>query len=127
MAEMKQVILTGNEPKKKRIWDNFEEIAEVRKSDGIKFVIAAATRQGFRYINIREFYIRKRDGVWMPGRDGITIPLVAPLDKGKTFIKPYKDIIDALQKAAEAAEVMELMNEEKAIWAEVKTRSKNED
>jgi len=82
----------------KRIWDNFEEIAEVRKSDGIKFVIAAATREGFRYINIREFYMRKRDGVWMPGRDGITIPLKAPLQKGKQFIKPYVDLVEALAK-----------------------------
>jgi len=107
----------------KRIWDNFEEIAEVRKSDGIKFVIAAATREGFRYINIREFYMRKRDGVWMPGRDGITIPLKAPLQKGKQFIKPYVDLVEALAKAMETASTMELMDESKAVWAEKKVRA----
>ena len=47
----------------KRIWDNFKEIGEVRKSDSIKFVIAAAIRDGVKYINIREFYKRKRDEV----------------------------------------------------------------
>lgn len=114
--------MSTEEAKKKRIWDNFEEIAEVRKSDGIKFVIAAATRKGFRYINIREFYLRKRDGVWKPGRDGITIPLTAPLNKGESFIHPYKELKVAIHDAALAAHNMDLMNEEKAIWAEVKQR-----
>ena len=104
----------------KRIWDNFEEVAEVRKSDGIKFVIAAATRDGFRYINIREFYLRKKDNQWMPGRDGITIPLKAPLNKGETFIHPIVDMLDALNKARVAADVMELMDDNKSVWVEGK-------
>lgn len=101
----------------KIIWDNYEEIAEVQKSDNIKFVIAAATREGFRYINIREFYLRKRDGVWRPGRDGITIPLTAPLNKGESFIHPYKGMKEAMQKAAEFAHDMALADEKKAVWA----------
>lgn len=111
-------------PKRKRIWDNFVEIGEVRKSDGIKFVIAAATREGFRYINIREFYLRKKDGAWMPGRDGITVPLVAGLNKGEEFIKPYSDMIITMAEAALHAAEMELMDEEKAVWAEVKKKEK---
>lgn len=112
------------EPKMKLIWENFEEVAEVRKSDKIKFVIAAATREGFRYINIREFYLRQKDNTWMPGRDGITIPLVAPLNKGESFIKPYLDMIDALAAAAEKAQSMELIDEDKSVWAEVKPKVK---
>ena len=108
----------------KRIWDNFVEIGEVRKSDGIKFVIAAATREGFRYINIREFYLRKRDGIWRPGRDGITIPLRAGLNKGESFINPFDDIIKVLQQAAEYASTMELMDPEHAVWAEWKEKQK---
>ena len=111
----------------KRIWDNFEEIAEIRKSDGIKFVIAAATRKGFRYLNIREFYLRKKDGVWKPGRDGITIPMVAPLNKGEEFIHPYDELIKALSEAAVAVQDMELINEEKAIWAEIKKKGSKEE
>ena len=110
------------EKKMKRIWDNFVEIGEVRKSDGIKFVIAAATREGYRYINIREFYFRKKDGVWRPGRDGITIPLKAPINKGEKFITPYDSVLRVLGAAAKFAETMELMDEEKAIWAEYKER-----
>lgn len=106
--------------KRKRIWDNFVEIGEVRKSDGIKFVIAAATREGFRYINIREFYMRKRDGVWRPGRDGITIPLRAGLNKGEAFITPLDDLMKVITEAANHAATMELMDPEHAVWSEPK-------
>ena len=110
------------ETKKRRIWDNFKEIGEVRKSDGIKFVIAAATREGFRYINIREFYYTKKSGEWKPGRDGITIPLKAPLNKGEKFIEPYANLFGVLDAAAKYVETMELMDEEHAVWAEVKKK-----
>lgn len=110
--------------KKKRIWDNYEVVGEIRKSDGIKFVVAAATREGFRYINIREFYFRKKDGVWKPGRDGITIPLVAGLNKGETFIEPFARMLEILSEAANHASTMELMNEEHAVWADWKERQK---
>lgn len=108
--------------KKKRIWDNYEVVGEVRKSDGIKFVVAAATREGFRYINIREFYFRKKDGEWKPGRDGITIPLKAGLNKGEAFIEPFARMLEILSEASERAATMDLMNEEHAVWAEWKER-----
>lgn len=109
-------------PTKKRIWDNFEVVGEVRKSDCIKFVLAAATRDGFRYINIREFYLRKRDNTWQPGRDGITIPLVAPLNKGEQFIKPYNDMIKTLGATAKLASTMDLLNEANSVWIEKKDK-----
>ena len=108
------------EVRMKRIWDNFVEIAEVRKSDGIKFIIAAATRDGFRYINIREFYLRKKDNQWMPGRDGITIPLKAPLNKGEQFIEPLADMLAAINAAHVTANTMDLMDDTKAVWVEGK-------
>lgn len=104
---------------RKRIWDNFEEIGEVQKSDRIKLVISAATRSGFRYLNIREFYLRQRDGVWKPGRDGITIPLKAPLNKGESFIAPYKNFCEVLAAAAAYAATMDLMDEAKAVWQDL--------
>lgn len=112
--------------KAKRIWDNYEIIGEVQKSTGIKFVIAAATREGFRYINIREFYFRKRDGVWKPGRDGITIPLVAGINKGESFIKPYKELMFTLADAAKFAATMELIDADKAIWIEPERKTADE-
>lgn len=110
------------EKKMKRIWDNYEVVGEVRKSDGIKFVVGVGTREGFRYINIREFYFRKRDGEWKPGRDGITIPLIAGLNKGAEFIKPFEVMVGMLNEASERAATMDLMNEENAVWAEMRVR-----
>jgi len=104
------------EPGKKRIWDNYKEIGEVKKSDSIKFIVAAAIRDGVKYINIREFYIRKRDGVWRPGRDGITIPLVVPINKGKERLTPYSEMSELFVKAASELDVMDLADEEHAVY-----------
>ena len=102
--------------KQKRIWDNFKEIGEVRKSDSIKFIIAAAIRDGVKYINIREFYKRKRDEVWMPGRDGITIPLVVPVNNGADRLMPYSEMTALISKAATELETMELADEAHAVY-----------
>ncbi len=104
----------------KKIWDNYTQIGEVRKSDKLKFVIAAATRNGYRYINIREFYYRNKTAQWVPSRDGITIPLTAPLNKGEKFISPYADMAETLAKAAEVLKDMALLDDEHAVWQEVK-------
>ena len=112
------------EKKMKRIWDKYKVVGEIRKSDHIKFVVGAATREGFRYINIREFYFRKRDGVWKPGRDGITIPLKAGINKGEKFIEPYSMLVKLMAKAASEASALELMDENNAVWAEFKERAK---
>ena len=100
----------------KRIWDNFIEIVEIRKSDSIKFVVATAVRDGVKYINIREFYIRKRDGVWMPGRDGITIPMMVPIEKGTELIKPFEELFDLLSTAEDKLNTLELYDEANAVY-----------
>lgn len=102
--------------KKKRIWDNYQEIGEVLKSDSNKFVIAAAVRDGIRYINVREFYFRKRDGVWKPGKGGLAIPMAIPVKKGKEIIMPYTQFHGLLHKAAEIVKTLELYDEEHAIY-----------
>lgn len=100
----------------KRIWDNYKELFEVQKSDKIKFVVAAATRDGFRYINIREFYWQSRMERWKPGRDGITIPLYAPINKGEKIINPAADMIEALRAIGPHLEAMELAEPENEVW-----------
>ncbi len=100
----------------KRIWDNYKVIGDCMKSDSIKFVVAAAIRDGVKYINIREFYIRKRDNVWMPGRDGITIPLVNPVKKGTELLTPYVGMIELLRNTANQLETMELLDENNAVY-----------
>ena len=100
----------------KRIWDNFKEIGEVQKSGSIKLVISAAIRDGVKYINIREFYKRKRDEVWMPGRDGITIPLVVPVNNGADRLTPYSEMTALISKAAEELDTMPLADEAHAVY-----------
>ena len=102
--------------KPKRIWDNYKELFEVQKSDKIKFVVAAATRDGVRYINIREFYMRMRDGVWKPGRDGITIPLNVPIEQGSKILAVASELLMRINEAADVAAEMELVDEANAVW-----------
>ena len=102
--------------KPKRIWDNYKELFEIQKSDRIKFVVAAATPDGFRYVNIREFYLRQRDGVWKPGRDGITIPVIAPINKGDTILRPADQMMKAIKDTMDFVMDMELADEANAVW-----------
>ena len=102
--------------KAKKIWDNYKVIGEVKKSDAIKLVVAAAYRDGVQYINIREFYIRKRDNVWMPGRDGITIPVIIPVNQGKEMVHTYTQLGDLMTEAVAALAVMPMEDAENAVW-----------
>lgn len=108
--------------KLKRLWDNYKVIGEVQKSDKIKFVIGAGIRDGVKYINIREFYFRKRDNTWNPGKDGISIPLVLPVNSATKIIEPYKGLIDCMSKAAEELSTMALEDEEHAVYIEMKEK-----
>lgn len=107
-----------------RLWDNFEEVAVIQKSARLSFQISACTRDGFRCVTIREFYVRKRDGKMIPSKDGIMIPIAMPINRTKTpdpnnlpkVIHPMKEFILALQQAAEVAEQMELSNPDNAVW-----------
>jgi hypothetical protein len=102
--------------KAKKIWDNYKVIGEVRKSDAIKFVVAAAYRDGVQYINIREFYLRKKDNEWRPGRDGITVPVIIPVNGGKERVHTYSQLDDLMTAAAAELAVMPMEDAENAVW-----------
>lgn len=106
----------------KRIWDNYKVIGEIKKSDSIKIVVAAAIRDGVRYINLREFYIRKRDNVWKPGRDGLTIPLMIPINKGTEMLKTYEGLLPLLNSAANELKIMPLEDANNAVYMERKDK-----
>lgn len=106
----------ANASKAKKIWDNYKVIGEVRKSDAIKLQVAAAYRDGVQYINIREFYLRKRDNEWMPGRDGITVPIVIPVNGGKERVHTYTQLSDLMTAAAAELAVMPMEDAENAVW-----------
>lgn len=106
----------------KRIWDNYKVIGEIKKSDSIKIVVAAAIRDGVRYINMREFYIRKRDNVWMPGRDGLTVPIMIPVNNGTEMLKTYAELVPLLASAAKELETMPIEDANNAVYVQKKEK-----
>lgn len=110
---------------KKRLWDNYLVVGEVQKSDRIKFVIGAGIRDGVRYLNIREFYYTKKDEEWKPGRDGITIPLRVPVEKGAKIINPFEDMMDAMTDAVKTLEGMALSDINNSVYVEKKVRKES--
>lgn len=108
----------------KKLWDNYQEIAIIQKTDRLRYVVAACTREGYRCVNIREFYYVKRDNAWKPGRDGIMIPLASPLGRTRKpdpnnppkLIYPMREMLLALQQAAEFAAEMDLEDKENEVW-----------
>lgn len=106
----------------RKVWDNYIVVSEVRKNDRLKFVLAAGTRDGYRCLSIREFYRRRRDKTWQPGREGILIPLKSPFygdikdNPNPIMIEPLYDLLKALPEALKVVETMELSNPENAIW-----------
>lgn len=102
----------------RRIWDNYEIIGEILKAKGIKFVVAAGTRHGVRYIHIQEFYKRKSMQDWKPSRHGITIPLKNLINDGEQVITPYADLLKLMEKAAERAAEMPLHDKNNEIVIE---------
>ena len=111
------------EKKLKRIWDNYKVVGEAQKNERLKFVIATGTRDGYRCVIIREFYLRKADNTWRPGRDGIIIPLISPLkgmfneDGTPQTVLPFNQMLAALPAAYEEARTMELFDKENEVWA----------
>lgn len=105
-----------SEKKVKRLWDNYKVIGEVQKSSSIKLVVAAGIRDGVRYLNIREFYLRKRDNEWRPAKDGITIPLLIPINDGTQLIKPYDGFVQVIAEAKTELEKMELSDQNNAVY-----------
>ena len=101
---------------RKRMWDNFVPIGEVQKAQRSKIVVSAAIREGFRYINIREFYFSGRLQMWLPSREGISLPLIVPVDKGERMLYPYRGVRNLIQLAAEKVAGMELFDEAHAIY-----------
>jgi hypothetical protein len=106
----------------KKLWDNHRVIGEMPKSDRTKVVVSAVVRDGIKYINIREFYIRRSDQQWMPGRDGIIIPLIVPIEQGTKRILPYQELTGLFELAARELETMPLSDPAHMVFREVKKK-----
>ena len=112
----------STEKKPRKVWDNYIQLFEFPKAEKTKFVVAAATREGYRVLIIREFYLRKSDNTWMPSRDGVQIPLKSPLKNQKNadgtvpFVMPIQEFLDALPAALETLRTMPLEDSNNEVW-----------
>lgn len=102
--------------KQTKLWDNYQVLAEVQKNERLKLVIAGAVRDGVRSLVIREFYMRKKDGAWMPGRDGIVVPLMMPINYGKEIVHPLPELLKSFNGVIETIESMALTDPEHEVW-----------
>ena len=102
--------------KPKKLWDNYCEIGTFQKSERLRVLVAVGVLDGVKYLNIREFYCRKNDGQWRPGRNGIVVPIKVPVENGTKIIEPYEDFMTLLAAAKEVSETMELYDEDYAVY-----------
>lgn len=104
----------------RKIWDNYEVIADVPIADNKFIRIAAGTNDGYRKVILREFYYSKRDCEWRPGQSGFIIPMVEPIFTDEsdlpTFRETGNEFLEGIIKATETAKTMELSNPEKALY-----------
>lgn len=100
----------------KRIWDNYRDIGEVRKTDGLKIVVSLAARDGVKYVVLREWYLKKSEGIWKPSLDKVRIPIAVPIEG--SVKQPLSGLTSALAEAMELSKEFELEGE--AVWMQPK-------
>lgn len=102
----------------KKVWDNCILIDEVMKSPSTKLRIELVARDGVKYVNIREWYKRKRDNEWKPGLAGFAMPVMIPMDGEPDT--PAANLYGAIEEALLAAPKFDLEDEANAVWTEAK-------
>lgn len=109
--------------KMERVWDNNIVIGETPMSDRTKLVVAASVRDGYRYINLREFYLKKSTKEWKPSLKGICIPLtVVSKEDNTVLIEAMKNATELIDKALPILETMALYDEANAVYIPKKAR-----
>lgn len=104
--------------KAKKIWDNCKYIGEIKRSDATLIKFELVSRDGVKYINMRDWYKRKRDDVWMPGMSGFAVPLLFPIDGEKQDVA--NQVVAMIQEAIKQSTDFKLEDAEHAVWAQPK-------
>lgn len=115
-----------NKEKIVRVWDNYQEVCDVQKTERTKFIVSAAIRDGVRYINIREFYNKVGTDDWQPTRYGIAIPIIMPIEKGTKYLKVYLNFAKALKETLEVLKSLPIYDDENKV-IHIKNSSKNKE
>ncbi len=104
----------------RKIFDNYEVIADIPKGDRYRIRIAAGTLDGQRIVTLREFYYHNGEDTWKPGRDGMYIPMFAPFKVEGSDVPVIKDVCNAFLesfiKAMQVAQTMPLADDENTIY-----------
>ena len=99
----------------KRIWDNRELIGELMKSSNTKLKVELVARDGVKYVNIREWYMKKSEGVWKPGMSGLAIPIEIPIENKLKW--PMSEVIVLINAAFVQAVDFAIEDEANAVYA----------
>lgn len=98
----------------KKVWDNCKFIGEVQKTGSTKYKVELVARDGVKYINIREWYKRKRDNEYKPGRNGIAVPIEIPINEEVTDV--ISEFMRVVGLAINESNDFELEDEENAVY-----------
>lgn len=107
--------MASREAKPKKIWDNCKVIGEVNKSERTKLRVELTTRDGVKYINIREWYMTKKDLEWKPGISGFAIPLLLPIEG--ELMHCADSLMVLMTKCVVEAPEFPLEDEANAVWS----------
>ena len=106
-----------------KVYDNYKPIADIRKSTKTCIRVSIGTRDGYRYVILREFYKKDKreeyEDEWMPGREGMIIPLtgvIFSVDDPPKFINVCETLLEKCVEAMHEAETMELYDKENALY-----------
>lgn len=105
------------------VWNNCKRIGEVIKSERTKLVVELVARDGVKYVNIRGWYIRKRDNEWRPAMEGFAIPVGIPI-QGE-LVNPTVELLELVEKALSMADEFAIEDAENAVWTPKKPRKKS--
>jgi len=108
------------EEKMVRIWDSCELIGELKKTERTKLRIELVARDGVKYVNIREWYLRKKDVTWMPSIAGFATPIQIPIEG--SIATPMNDLIALIMQAVEKSSAFPIENAATAVYVAKKSK-----
>lgn len=98
----------------KRIWDNCVNVGEIQNTARTKFKVDVTTRDGVKYLNIREWYLKQSTSEWKPGMAGFAVPIKYPID-GKLHT-PAGDLMALMLDAIKKSDGVALEDEVNAVY-----------
>lgn len=97
------------------IWNNCKHIGDVHKSPWTKYKVELVARDGVKYINIREWYMRKKDSKWFPSSKGVVIPIAIPIEG--VVQEPLQAVLALIKTTLNEAKSFKIEDHENTVWS----------